>query len=100
MLIETLVALGAQCRWAACNIFSTQNAVAAALVKAGTASAQAPDFSSFTLPPSYSVDHFSCHFPSQASQCSRGEENRRMSSGGVLTIVSALRPGSPTWYAD
>uniref|UniRef100_A0A669CRG6 adenosylhomocysteinase n=1 Tax=Oreochromis niloticus TaxID=8128 RepID=A0A669CRG6_ORENI len=35
VLIETLVALGAQCRWAACNIFSTQNAVAAALVKAG-----------------------------------------------------------------
>uniref|UniRef100_A0AAX7SRI4 S-adenosyl-L-homocysteine hydrolase NAD binding domain-containing protein n=1 Tax=Astatotilapia calliptera TaxID=8154 RepID=A0AAX7SRI4_ASTCA len=35
VLIETLAALGAQCRWAACNIFSTQNAVAAALVKAG-----------------------------------------------------------------
>lgn len=54
MLIETLAALGAQCRWAACNIFSTQNAVAAALVKAGTASAQAPGF---TLPPSYFFDH-------------------------------------------
>ncbi|KAM9377197.1 S-adenosylhomocysteine hydrolase-like protein 1 isoform 2-T2 [Pholidichthys leucotaenia] len=35
VLIETLVALGAQCRWAACNIFSTQNAVAAALVEKG-----------------------------------------------------------------
>ncbi|XP_030588429.1 S-adenosylhomocysteine hydrolase-like protein 1 isoform X3 [Archocentrus centrarchus] len=35
VLIETLAALGAQCHWAACNIFSTQNAVAAALVKAG-----------------------------------------------------------------
>ncbi|KAM9753974.1 S-adenosylhomocysteine hydrolase-like protein 1 isoform 1-T1 [Menidia menidia] len=35
VLIETLVALGAQCRWAACNIFSTQNAVAAALAEAG-----------------------------------------------------------------
>ncbi|XP_028263373.1 S-adenosylhomocysteine hydrolase-like protein 1 isoform X1 [Parambassis ranga] len=35
VLIETLSALGAQCRWAACNIFSTQNAVAAALVEGG-----------------------------------------------------------------
>ncbi|XP_072241714.1 S-adenosylhomocysteine hydrolase-like protein 1 isoform X1 [Leuresthes tenuis] len=36
VLIETLAALGAQCRWASCNIFSTQNAVAAALAEAGT----------------------------------------------------------------
>uniref|UniRef100_A0A8D3E150 S-adenosyl-L-homocysteine hydrolase NAD binding domain-containing protein n=2 Tax=Scophthalmus maximus TaxID=52904 RepID=A0A8D3E150_SCOMX len=36
VLIETLCALGAQCRWAACNIFSTQNAVAAALAEGGT----------------------------------------------------------------
>ncbi|XP_070686430.1 S-adenosylhomocysteine hydrolase-like protein 1 isoform X2 [Pempheris klunzingeri] len=36
VLIETLSVLGAQCRWAACNIFSTQNAVAAALAEGGT----------------------------------------------------------------
>lgn len=35
VLIETLVALGAQCRWTACNIYSTQNDVAAALSEAG-----------------------------------------------------------------
>lgn len=35
MLIETLVALGAQCRWTACNIYSTQNEVAAALAETG-----------------------------------------------------------------
>ncbi len=35
VMIETLVALGAQVRWAACNIFSTQNEVAAALAEAG-----------------------------------------------------------------
>ncbi|KAG7521801.1 S-adenosylhomocysteine hydrolase 1 isoform X3 [Solea senegalensis] len=35
VLIETLCVLGAQCRWAACNIFSTQNAVAAALAEGG-----------------------------------------------------------------
>ena len=32
VLIETLVALGAQVRWASCNIFSTQDAAAAAVV--------------------------------------------------------------------
>jgi adenosylhomocysteinase len=32
VLIETLVALGAQVRWASCNIFSTQNEAAAAVV--------------------------------------------------------------------
>lgn len=35
VLIETLVELGAQVRWAACNIYSTQNEVAAALAYAG-----------------------------------------------------------------
>ena len=35
MLIETLSALGASVRWAACNIYSTQNEVAAALAEAG-----------------------------------------------------------------
>jgi adenosylhomocysteinase len=35
VLIETLVALGAQVRWASCNIFSTQDHAAAAMAKAG-----------------------------------------------------------------
>ncbi|KAH1023536.1 hypothetical protein HUJ04_012722 [Dendroctonus ponderosae] len=35
VLIETLAALGANVRWAACNIYSTQNEVAAALAEAG-----------------------------------------------------------------
>ena len=34
-LIETLVALGAEVRWASCNIFSTQNHAAAAIAAAG-----------------------------------------------------------------
>lgn len=37
VLIETLVACGARVRWCACNIYSTQNEVAAALVEAGEA---------------------------------------------------------------
>ena len=35
VLIETLVALGAQVRWASCNIFSTQDHAAAAIAAAG-----------------------------------------------------------------
>ncbi|MGM5482413.1 MAG: adenosylhomocysteinase [Nanobdellota archaeon] len=35
VLIETLVELGAQVRWASCNIFSTQDHAAAAIAKSG-----------------------------------------------------------------
>src|SRR5437762_13519696 len=35
VLIETLVALGANVRWASCNIFSTQDHAAAAIAAAG-----------------------------------------------------------------
>ncbi|WP_255147480.1 adenosylhomocysteinase [Synechococcus sp. ATX 2A4] len=35
VLIETLVALGAEVRWASCNIFSTQDHAAAAMAEAG-----------------------------------------------------------------
>lgn len=37
VLMETLIELGASVRWAACNIYSTQNEVAAALGEAGVA---------------------------------------------------------------
>ena len=37
MLIETLFELGADIRWSSCNIFSTQDHAAAAIVKNGTA---------------------------------------------------------------
>jgi adenosylhomocysteinase len=37
VLIETLVALGAEVRWASCNIFSTQDHAAAAIARAGIA---------------------------------------------------------------
>jgi adenosylhomocysteinase len=36
VLIETLQALGAEVRWASCNIFSTQDQAAAAIAKGGT----------------------------------------------------------------
>ncbi|MCL2736448.1 MAG: adenosylhomocysteinase [Propionibacteriaceae bacterium] len=42
VLIETLVALGAQVRWASCNIFSTQDHAAAAIAVGPTGSADDP----------------------------------------------------------
>jgi adenosylhomocysteinase len=42
VLIETLVALGAQVRWASCNIFSTQDHAAAAIAVGPTGSVDAP----------------------------------------------------------
>jgi len=42
ILIETLVALGAQVRWASCNIFSTQDEAAAAVVVGPHGSIQNP----------------------------------------------------------
>src|SRR3712207_8302482 len=41
VLIETLVALGAEVRWASCNIFSTQDQAAAAVV-VGNGTPEAP----------------------------------------------------------
>ena len=42
VLIETLVALGAQVRWASCNIFSTQDHAAAAVAVGPSGSAASP----------------------------------------------------------
>jgi adenosylhomocysteinase len=42
VLIETLVALGAQVRWASCNIFSTQDDAAAAVAVGPTGTVEAP----------------------------------------------------------
>ena len=36
VLIETLVALGAKCRWSSCNIYSTQDHAASAIAQSGT----------------------------------------------------------------
>ncbi|HEY5137571.1 MAG TPA: adenosylhomocysteinase [Candidatus Nanopelagicales bacterium] len=42
VLIETLVAIGAEVRWASCNIFSTQDHAAAAVAVGPTGSPEAP----------------------------------------------------------
>ncbi|MEV6235087.1 adenosylhomocysteinase [Saccharopolyspora shandongensis] len=43
VLIETLVALGAEVRWVSCNIFSTQDEAAAAIVVGPKGSPEAPE---------------------------------------------------------
>ncbi|WP_168916279.1 adenosylhomocysteinase [Microcella flavibacter] len=43
VLIETLVALGAEVRWASCNIFSTQDEAAAAVVVGPTGTPENPE---------------------------------------------------------
>ena len=43
VLIETLTALGAEVRWASCNIFSTQDHAAAAVVVGPNGTVEAPD---------------------------------------------------------
>ncbi|MEU6270262.1 adenosylhomocysteinase [Saccharopolyspora shandongensis] len=43
VLIETLVALGAEVRWVSCNIFSTQDEAAAAIVVGPNGSPEAPE---------------------------------------------------------
>src|SRR3954466_8966579 len=42
VLIETLVALGAEVRWVSCNIFSTQDEAAAAIVVGPEGTVEAP----------------------------------------------------------
>ena len=44
VLIETLTILGADVRWASCNIFSTQDTAAAAVVVGKNGTPEKPDF--------------------------------------------------------
>ena len=67
VLIETLVALGAEVRWASCNIFSTQDHAAAAVVVGPNGTVEAPS----------------------GVPCSRGRARRSRSTGRAPT--AALR---------
>ena len=62
VLIETLVALGAEVRWASCNIFSTQDHAAAAVVVGPDGHARRP---------------------ARASRSSPGRASRSRSTGGA-----------------
>ena len=67
VLIETLVALGAEVRWASCNIFSTQDHAAAAVVVGRTGPLDDP----------------------QGCRCSPGRARRSRSTGGAPSRSSA-----------
>ena len=73
VLIETLVALGAQVRWVSCNIFSTQDDAAAAVAVGPTVPVEAPP----------------------GSRCSRGRARRSKSTGGALSRSSTGRRKGP-----
>ncbi len=70
VLIETLVALGAQVRWASCNIFSTQDEAAAAVAVGPTGTPELP----------------------RASRSSRGRARRSRSTGGAPIASSTGAP--------
>ena len=85
VLIETLQALGAQVRWASCNIFSTQDHAAAALVVKGT-----PVFAykGETLADYWDYTHRIFEFGAQGAQ---GEgPNMILDDGGDATLLMHL----------
>ena len=85
VLVETLQALGAQVRWASCNIFSTQDHAAAALVANGT-----PVFAykGETLADYWDYTHRIFEFGAAGSQ---GEgPNMILDDGGDATLLMHL----------
>jgi adenosylhomocysteinase len=83
VLIETLQALGAEVRWASCNIFSTQDHAAAAIAERGT-----PVFAikGETLPEYWDYAHkiFEWH--------DGGYPNLILDDGGDATLLCVLGP--------
>jgi len=87
VLVETLQALGAQVRWASCNIFSTQDHAAAALVATGT-----PVFAykGETLADYWDYSHRIFEFGAKGA---KGEgPNMILDDGGDATLLIAPGP--------
>ena len=82
VLIETLQALGAQVRWASCNIFSTQDHAAAAIAVKGT-----PVFAvkGETLKDYWEYTHKIFEWPGSASY-----SNMILDDGGDATLLLHL----------
>jgi adenosylhomocysteinase len=83
VLIETLVALGAEVRWASCNIFSTQDHAAAAIAKAGI-----PVFAwkGETLEEYWECTERALRWPTPDGKASGGP-NMILDDGGDATLV-------------
>ncbi len=80
VLIQTLEALGAECRWASCNIYSTQDHAAAAIAEAGT-----PVFAykGESLEEYWEFTHRILEWPN-------GEPNMILDDGGDATLAVTL----------
>ncbi|AGM40430.1 S-adenosyl-L-homocysteine hydrolase [Spiribacter salinus M19-40] len=80
VLIQTLEALGAECRWASCNIYSTQDHAAAAIAEAGT-----PVFAykGESLEDYWEFTHRILEWPN-------GEPNMILDDGGDATLAVTL----------
>src|SRR3982750_3147913 len=85
VLIETLQALGAQVRWASCNIYSTQDHAAAAIAVRGT-----PVFAvkGETLKDYWEYTHKIFEWP--ASSNGEGQANMILDDGGDATLLLHL----------
>ena len=84
VLIETLKALGADVRWASCNIFSTQDHAAAAIAEGGT-----PVFAvkGETLSDYWDYTHRIFDFPGDGGN---GGANMILDDGGDATLLLHL----------
>src|SRR5215213_5962220 len=84
MLIETLQALGAQVRWASCNIYSTQDHAAAAIAVKGT-----PVFAvkGESLKDYWEYTHKIFEWPGAAAD---GQANMILDDGGDATLLLHL----------
>jgi adenosylhomocysteinase len=88
VLIETLQALGAQVRWASCNIYSTQDHAAAAIAARGT-----PVFAykGESLDDYWAYTHRIFEWPSaQADDAVPGAANMILDDGGDATLLVHL----------
>jgi adenosylhomocysteinase len=83
VLIETLQALGAQVRWASCNIFSTQDHAAAAIAAQGTSVFA---IKGETLPEYWEYAHKIFEWPDG------GYPNLILDDGGDATLLCVLGP--------
>jgi len=80
VLIETLSALGAQVRWASCNIFSTQNHAAAAIAQAKTANVYA--WKGETL-----EEYWWCTYQAMSWPDEKGGPDMIVDDGGDATLL-------------
>src|ERR1700729_2931260 len=83
VLIETLQALGAEVRWASCNVFSTQDHAAAAIAARGTA---VYAYKGETLDDYWNYTHRIFEWPNG------GHANMILDDGGDATLLCVLGP--------